>query len=63
MKISKQEKIVMRYVFEGIECYAVTRNVLGKYTLYKITNGNYQKLKISETPIDFDEVVEKDRSK
>jgi hypothetical protein len=63
MKISKQEKVVMRYVFEGIECYIVTRNILGKYTLYKIINDDYQKLKTAETPIEFDEVVKKDRGK
>lgn len=63
MKISKQEKIVLRYLFEGIECYTVTRNILGKYTLYKNTNDDYQKLKTADAPIEFDEIVEKDRSK
>ena len=63
MKISKQEKIVLSYIFEGIKCYIVTRNILGKYTLYKIINDDYQKLKTADTPIEFDEIVEKDRSK
>ena len=62
MKISKQEKIVLSYIFEGIKCYIVTRNILGKYTLYKIINDDYQKLKTADTPIEFDEIVEKDRS-
>jgi hypothetical protein len=63
MKISKHEKILMTYVFEDIKCYAVTRDVLGRYTLYKILGDDYQKLKTAETPLDFDEIVKKDRSK
>lgn len=63
MKIPKQEKIVLTYVFEGIDCYIVTRNALEKYTLYKILNDDYQKLKTAEAPIEFDEIVKKDRSK
>lgn len=62
MKIPNQEKIVMTYVFEGVKCYTVTRNALGKYVLYKNNNDDYQKLKSAESPIDFDEIVEKDRS-
>ena len=62
MKIPKQEKIVLTYVFEGVKCYTVTRNALGKYVLYKNNNDDYQKLKSAESPIDFDEIVEKDRS-
>lgn len=61
MKIPKNEQRLLTYVFEGVECYAVTRNILGKYTLYKITDGDYQKMKTTETPEDFDRVVEKDR--
>ena len=63
MKISKQEKIVLTYVFEGIKCYTVARNILGKYTLYKIVDDDYQKLKTADTPMEFDEIVEQDRSK
>lgn len=63
MKIPKQEKIVLTYVFEGIDCYVVTQNNLQKYTLYKITDDGYQKLRTSDTPLDFDEIVEKDRRK
>jgi hypothetical protein len=44
-----------------VDCYAVTRNILGKYTLYKITNGDYQKMKTAESAEDFDRVVKKDR--
>lgn len=63
MKIPKQEKIVLTYVFEGIDCYVVTQNNLQKYTLYKIIADGYQKLKTSNTPLDFDEIVKKDRRK
>lgn len=61
MKIPKNEKIVLTYVFKGVDCYIVTRNILEKYTLYKITNDDCQKIKTSESPLEFDRVVEKDR--
>ena len=61
MKFPKNEMIVLTYVFDGTSCYSVTRNMLGKYTLYKIINGDYQKLKIAESPLEFDKVVERDR--
>ena len=63
MKIPKNENIMVTYVFEGINCYTITRNIRGKYVLYKITDGDYQKLKTAESPLDFDEIVKKDRSK
>lgn len=63
MKTLKNEKIVLTYVFDGVECYTITRNILGKYTLYKITNGDYQKIKTAESPLEFDKLVEKNRSK
>lgn len=62
MQIPKQETITVTYVFDGIKCYIETRNAVGKYTLYKILNNDYQKLKTSATPVDFDEVIKKDRS-
>ena len=62
MQIPKQEIIAVTYIFDGIKCYVATRNSVGKYILYKILNDDYQKLKTSETPIDFDEVIKKDRS-
>ena len=61
MKIPKNEQQLLTYVFEGVDCYTVTRNILGKYTLYKITDGDHQKIKTAESPEDFDRVVEKDR--
>jgi hypothetical protein len=64
MKIPSNEKTVVTYTFEGVAGYIVTHNALrGKYTLYKIVENDYQKLKTADTPIDFDELVEKDRSK
>ena len=63
MKIPKQEKMLQTYIFDGIKCYTITRNALGKYTLYKIVNDDYQKLKTAESPIKFEEIIEKDRSK
>ena len=63
MKIPKNEQAMVAYVFEGEKCYTVTRNAIGKYTLYKITNGDYQKMKTAESPLEFDRVVAKDRSK
>ena len=59
MKIPKNEKIVLTYVFEGVKCYVATQNTLGKYTLYKITDGDYQKVKTAESPSEFDRVVYK----
>ena len=63
MKISKQEKIVSTYAVEGVNDYIVTQNHLRKYVLYKIIDDGYQKLKTSDTPLDFDEIVKKDRRK
>lgn len=61
MKISTNEMIVLTYVFDDVDCYTVTRNMLGKYTLYKIIGNSYQRLKTAESPLEFDKLVEKDR--
>lgn len=61
MKLSKQETIMETYIFDGIASYIVTRNLIGKYTLYKIIDDDYQKLKIAESPIGFDKIIKKDR--
>ena len=63
MKIPKHEKILMTYAFEGVKCYAVTRDAFEKYTLYKIVDDDYVKLKTAESPLEFDKIVKKDRSK
>ena len=60
MKISKQETITERYIKNGIEYYVVTRNNLGKYTLYKVKEDDYEKIKTSGTPTEFREIVEND---
>lgn len=61
MKIPKNERIMLTYVFEGVDGYTVTQNTLGKYTLYKVMDGDYQKIKTAESPEGFDRVVYKDR--
>jgi hypothetical protein len=62
MKMPSNEKIMVSYVFEGVKCYITTYNALkGKFTLYKITGDDYQKLKTTDSPLEFDEIVEKDR--
>ena len=64
MKIPSVEKIVVNYVFEGVKEYIATQNTFGgKFTLYKIIDGDYQRLKVADSPVSFDEIVEKDRSK
>ena len=55
---------MVTYLFDGVAEYITTRNAIkGKYTLYKVNNGDYQKIKTDNTPIEFDEIIEKNRSK
>lgn len=62
MKIPSNEKVMVSYVFEGVKCYTTTYNALkGKFTLYKIVDDDCQKLKTADSPLEFDEIVEKDR--
>ena len=61
MKISQQETIMRTYIYDGVERYIETRNLLGKYILYKIIDNDYQKLKVADTPIEFKKIIEKDR--
>ena len=64
MRVPTNEKIVVTYMLDGVADYVCTRNAIkGKYTLYKVNNGDYQKIKTDNTPIEFDEIVEKNRSK
>lgn len=64
MKIPVSEKIAVTYIFEGVKGYIATHNALkGKFMLYKIVDGDYQKLKTANTPVEFDEIVKKDRGK
>lgn len=62
MGISEKEKFVIAYIFDNIKCYQVTRTLLGKYNLYKITDGMYQKITTSDTPSEFYNIALKDRS-
>ena len=61
MKIPKNETKMTTYVFEGIKCYTISQNNLGKYILYKIISDDYQKMKIADSPKDLELVIEKDR--
>lgn len=63
MKIPKNEVIIVSYIFEGITEYVTTRNILGKYILYKKTDENYTKIKTSNNPLEFDDIIKKDRCK
>ncbi len=62
MKIPKNEIGMTAYIFDGVECYTITRNTLGRYVLYKIIGDNdYQKMKIADSPKDLELVIDKDR--
>ena len=62
MKIPTNEKIVVTYTFEGVKEYVVTHNALkGKFTLYRIIDDDYEKLKVATSPLEFDEIVKEDR--
>ena len=63
MKIPKQETVTETYTRDEVAKYIVTRNLLGKYTLYKVKENDYEKLKTAETPVGFKEIVMKDWSK
>ena len=63
MKIPNNEQIVVNYVWEGVKDYIVTYHPLKcKYTLYRITKNDYQRMKVADTPTEFDDIVEADRS-
>lgn len=57
MKISKNEKQLERYVNDGIVTHIVTRNLIGKYTLYKVEENDYIKIKTSDNPTEFDSIA------
>ena len=63
MKIPKNETGMTAYIFDGVECYKITRNTLGKYTLYKVIGDNdFQKMKAADSPLDLEKIIDKDRS-
>lgn len=60
MKIPKQEIILSSYNLDGKKTHIITRNIVGKYTLYEIKNEEekeYIKIKTSNNPLDFDRIV------
>ena len=60
MKISKQEKIVDNYIFNGVKKYTITRNLLGKYVLYmRLDDDEYKKLKTDDTPLNFKTIIDR----
>ena len=62
MTIPKNETKMTSYIFDGVECYKITRNSSDKYILYKIIgDNNYQKMKTANSPIELETVIEKDR--
>ena len=64
MKIPTSEQICVTYVRDDIDEYVITRNIVNrKFTLYKIVDNDYQKMKIATSPLEFDDIVKKDRSK
>ena len=62
MQIPKQEQIMITYVFDGAACYVATKNTIGKYVLYKIIDNDYRKMQMAISPLDFDKLIERDRS-
>ena len=63
MKIPKQEIIMETFMRDEIKEYIITRNILGKYTLYKVNENDYEKIKTADTPIGLKEIAKKDWSK
>ncbi len=62
MKIPTNETRMTSYIFDGVECYKITRNTSDKYILYKIIGDNdYKKMKTANSPIELEAVIEKDR--
>ena len=64
MKIPTGEKIVITYLFSGVKEYIVTQNMLkGKFVLYKILAGGYERIHTANSPAGFQEIAEQDRSR
>lgn len=65
MKIPANETIAVTYLSDnGVKEYIITHHYIkDKYTLHKIIDDKLYKMKTSDTPIEFDDIVEKDRSK
>lgn len=61
MKIPSNETKMTSYIFDGAECYKITRNPMDKYILYKTDGNDYKKMKTANSPIELEAVIEKDR--
>ncbi len=62
MKIPKNEKGMVSYIYDGEKRYYITQNTInGKFTLYKITGDDYEKMATADSPLKLDEVIKKDR--
>ena len=63
MKIPKNEDIITEYAFNGVIDHVATQHLLtDKFTLYKLIENSYEKIKTDETPIGFDDIIKKNRS-
>ena len=62
MKISKNEKGMESYIYDGKKCYYITLNTVNnKFILYKIINDDYEKMATSDSPPKLYEVMKRDR--
>ena len=63
MKIPKNEKCMVSYIYDDEIRYRITQNTInGKFTLYKtIKNDDYEKMSTADSPLKLDEVIKKDR--
>jgi hypothetical protein len=63
MKIPKNEKGMVSYIYDGEKRYRITQNTInGKFTLYKVIGeDDYEKMTTADSPLKLDEVINKDR--
>lgn len=63
MKIPKNEKCMVSYIYDGEKRYHITQNTTnGKFILYKVINkDDYEKMATADSPLKLDEVIKKDR--
>ena len=62
MKIPKNEKGMVSYIYDGEKRYHITQNTInGKFTLYKVISNDYEKMSTADSPLKLDEIIKKDR--
>lgn len=62
MKIPKNEKSMVSYIYDGEKRYHITQNTInGKFTLYKVIGNDYEKMSTADSPLKLDEIIKKDR--